>query len=187
MRRRLKRNISRRGEIGCLLLFALVLGAAGAWIAIAIHPQGHHGGKALLVIVNVVCGGFILGALVHVYLAIHRTFALASPETIVEVEPEILVRGHDAHVHFTQDGHLELESLHAKLVGTDTTGENPRTIASFDFLETGQTAAPLLRDAILHIPMEAQPSSSGTMWHIEVRGRIRGRVNFEHLFPVQIV
>lgn len=187
----LKRNASRGGQIGCTLFITLLLG--GIAVPVLRYPSIHpdEDGKVLMYIIG---GGFGLFSLLLLYAAIHQLFALRSPVTEVHIAAQPLERGAHVRVLLRQRGPMDLESLRANLVGSKTTRRRKSTftddLGTFNFFDSGpvvvESGLPLQREAVLKVPKEVLPSGGGVAWQIEVWGKVRGRADFQHVFPVEL-
>lgn len=197
----LVRKTSRRAQIGCAATLAIVLGGLGSFIlrsAIA-HPE-----EPDVWIMWVVGGGFALVGAILALAAIHQIFALATPETKVEVASPTLERGATARFYFEQTGPARFESLRANLVGEKSwyegTGKR-RTrkvehLGTFNFFDSGEftienRSIPFQANAVLNVPAEIEPTGFDDggreiSWAVEVWGRVKGRADFQHVFPVDV-
>ena len=183
----LRRNTSRGRQIGCTFFLALILGGiAVPLLVIASHRP------AILYLVG---GAFALFSVLLFAAAIHQLFALASPITEVQIGSLPLQRGANVRVLLRQRGPMQLESLRANLVGTITTRRRKSTftdtLGTFNFFDSGpvviEETMPLQRETTLEVPREVLPSGGGVTWQIEVWGKVQGRADFQHVFPVDVV
>lgn len=188
----LERNTSRGCQIGCSLFLAVLLGAIGGG---AMYKAWQHPETNGNWVIWAVGGAFSLVALFLLYAGIHQIFALKSPLTQVSIEHKQLRRGQRTAFHFRQPGPMELESLRANLVGTRTErhGKNTKYIhlGTFNFFDSGPVtideSIPLQRNAHLEVPEDIEPTGDRVSWQIEVWGKVRGRADFQHVFPVEVV
>lgn len=187
----LERNASRGAQIGCSFFLALLLGALGSGIAHKAWARPETDGNWILWVVG---GGFSLVALLLLYTAIHQIFSLKSPVTDVSIEHRKLRRGQRTAVLIRQRGPMELESLRANLVGTKTIRRNKSTftedLGTFNFFDSGPVTIdetiPMQRNAHLDVPKDIDPSAANISWAIEVWGKVRGRADFQHVYPVEV-
>lgn len=188
----LERNTSRGCQIGCSFFLALLLAALGGG---AMYKAWQHPETSGNWVIWAVGGGFSLVALILLYAGIHQVFALKSPLTQVSMEHKQLRRGQRTAFHFRQPGPMELESLRANLVGTRTErrGKNTKYIhlGTFNFFDSGPVtideSVPMQRNAHLDVPEDIAPTGDRVSWQIEVWGKVRGRADFQHVFPVDVI
>lgn len=197
----LVRKTSRRGQIGCTAFLALFLGAVGfAILRLALaHPEEPDNW-----IVYTVGGGFALVAVLLALAAIHQAFALATPQTKVEVASATLERGQRARFYFEQPGPARFESLRANLVGEaswyEGTGKRRNRkvdhLGTFNFFDSGafvveNASIPFQGNGVLDVPADVLPSGYDDRrreitWAVEVWGRVKGRADVQHVFPVEV-
>ena len=197
LRYSLSRKTSRGAQIGCTLALALIVGGIGAT---AFVLASRHRETEPSFVVYVVGGGFALVGLLLLYSAIHQLFALRTPETIVEIDRDVLVRGGDVQLYFRQPGPAQFESLRANLVGEESwwtgTGKRRRhhvlQLGVFNLFDSGpfevDATVPYERIAdarIPHVPHASDPAHAET-WQLEVWGKVRGRADFQHVYGVRL-
>lgn len=187
----LERNAPRGAQIGCSLFLALLLGALGSGITYKAYEHPETDGNWIIWTVG---GGFSIVALFLLYAGIHQLFSLKSPVTEVEMEHKKLHRGRRTAFLFRQRGPMQLESLRANLVGTRTVRRNKSTfqedLGTFHFFDSGAVTidemVPFQRNGHLDVPEDIDPSGNSVSWSIEVWGKVRGRADFQHVFPVDV-
>lgn len=196
LRYRLSRSTSSAFQIGCTIFFALLLGGA-AFALVRLGPAKIGGGAKLIAIIP----GAI--ALLLLYSAIQQYLARVTPETIVEVDVASAPRGSAVRFFFEQRGPAHFESLRANLVGEETWYEGVGTrshaelkhLGTFNFFDSGEFQIdkgrlPFTREALLQVPADIQPSGEQNehvvSWKIEVWGKVFGRADFQHVFPIVI-
>lgn len=182
----LERSSSRGAQIARTFALAVVLGAIG--------------GGALFfgeeLIVYIVGGGFTLVALLLLYAAIHQLFAARTPQTIVETDSKTLKRGKSIQLTFRQPGDGSFESLRANLVGEEVwfTWYRSRRrrhvlqLGTFNIYDSGSFEAPFEETVTVKIPDLPRPSDPkhGVHWRMEVWGKVRGRADVQHVFPMEL-
>ncbi len=190
----LSRRTSSRFQIGCTFAIAVVLGGL-AYLAYA------NVAKVQMLIVFAVVLGLI--ALLLLYSAIHQLFALRTRQTIVEIAATVLTRGEQVRFWFQQPGPADFESLRANLVGEGSwshgTGKSrTRSVESlgmFNFFDSGEIrvdeASRFECDAVLNVPGDIIPTglygdNRVASWNIEVWGKVKGRADFQHVFPIHV-
>ncbi len=196
----LTRKTSGRFQIGCSLALALLLGGGGyAILRAAVAGRGTPNNF----VTWVVGGGFALVGALLALAAIHQLFAMATPETRVEVDSLTLPRGAAVRFFFEQRGPASMESLRANLVGEATWWEGSgqkRTrhvehLGTFNFFDSGafvveNRSVPFTSDAVLHVPADILPTGRhgerAVSWTIEVWGKVKRRADFLHVFRVQV-
>lgn len=197
LRYSLTRNASRGAQIGCTLFLALLLGGIAVPVLIAAY---RHSETENNFVVYIVGGGFGLVALLLLYSAIHQLFALKTPQTVVEIDSDRLVRGKEVQLYFRQPGPASFESLRANLVGEESwwTGSGKRRsrqvlqLGVFNLFDSGafdvDDLVPYERIVTVEIPRVPQASdrTHDVQWKLEVWGRVRGRADFQHVFPVEL-
>lgn len=190
----LSRQASRGAQIGCTLALAAILGGIGGTV---LYLDRRHGEPSL--VVQLVGGAFALFALLLLYSAVHQMFAMRTPQTIVETDADVLRRGARVRFHFHQAGPASFESLRANLVGEETwwTGSGKQRrhhrkhLGTFNIFDSGPFEVvdlPSTRTVIVEIPQLPHPSERehGVTWQLEVWGKVRGRADFQHVFPVEV-
>jgi hypothetical protein len=190
----LSRQSSRGAQIGCTLVLAAILGGIGGTIVYLarrnVEPSW---------VVYVIGGGLALFGLLLLYAAVHQMFAMRTPQTIVEMDTAVLRRGARVAVHFHQAGPASFESLRANLVGEESwwtgSGKHRRHhhvhLGTFNVFDSGPFEVvdlPFERTVTVEIPQLPYPSNRehGVTWQLEVWGKVRGRADFQHVFPVQV-
>ena len=190
----LSRQSSRGAQVGCTLILAAILGGAGGTI---LYLARRHDEPSL--VVNVVGGGFALFGLLLLYSAVHQMFAMRTPQTLVEMDTDVLRRGARVQIHFHQAGPASFESLRANLVGEESwwtgSGKHRRHhhvhLGTFNLVDCGPFEVvdlPFERTVTVEIPQLPYPSNRehGVTWQLEVWGKVRGRADFQHVFPVEV-
>lgn len=193
---RLSRRTSSAFQIGCTIFFALLLGCA-AFALVRLGPARIGSGAKYIAIIP----GAI--ALVLLYSGIHQHLARGTPETIVEVDVTSAPRGSAVRFFFEQPGPAHFESLRANLVGEETWYERVGTrshaklknLGTFNFFDSGEFVIekgrlPFTGEAVLQVPADVQPSGEQdghvVEWKIELWGKVVGRADFQHVFPLMI-
>jgi len=144
-------------------------------------------------------GVFAVVALLLVYSAIHQLLALRTPQTIVECDSAVFKRGTPVILYFRQPGPATVASLRADLVGEESwvigkrrRSRSTRSLGTFNLFDSGpftMTASqPWEQDVTVQVPDLPQPSDAkhDVQWRLVVTGRVRGRADFEHAFPVRV-
>lgn len=194
LRYSLSRKSSRGAQIGCTLALAVILGGIGVTALVLAYRHREEGNF----VVYLVGGAFTLVALLLLYSAIHQMFAMRTPETIVEIDSEELARNGEVQLYFRQPGPAQFESLRANLVGEESwwTGSGKRRrhhviqLGVFPLFDSGAFDVgehtpyeQLVRVRIPDVPHASDPTHAET-WQLEVWGKVRGRADFQHVFPV---
>ncbi|HEX6096983.1 MAG TPA: hypothetical protein VF432_11715 [Thermoanaerobaculia bacterium] len=197
LRYTLSRKSSRGAQIGCTFALAVLLGGIGVPLLRTAYTDS---GTENNFVVYVVGGGFTLVALLLLYEAIHQLFALRTPETVVEIDTEELVRGAEIQLYFRQPGPAAFESLRANLVGEESwwTGSGKQRrhhvqqLGVFNLFDSGafevDARAPYERLVTVRVPdlPRASDRAHGVMWQLEVWGKVRGRADFQHVYPIRV-
>lgn len=196
LRYQLSRRSSRGAQIGCSLMLSLVLGSLSGFF---LYMTWTHPGEGGNWIVYVVCGGFGLVALLLLYGAIHQTFALATPETLAEIDSRAIVPGEMLTIFIRQTGTGEYESIRVNLVGEEQTRRNqtwtPRHLGTLNMFDSGAFSldgrSPFEVTFEFLAPPDLEPSmddgSRRVTWQIELWGKVRGRADFQHVYPIEVV
>lgn len=181
---RLRRQRSRRGQIGCMLAIATLLGTLSYFLIR--YAEGW--------LMYFVGGGFGLVAAVLVLAAIQQTFALATPETVVETDAETFIPGSAVTLAVRQPGAASFESLRVNLVGEEQTRRrkswNRRVFETINLFDSGPFEGTLDRTIRFDVPPHLEPTSSDlrrrVRWSVEVWGKIRGGADFQHVYDVMV-
>lgn len=195
LRYALQRNTSRGAQIGCTFALALVLGGAGGGFLYGAWRTGDTS-----IVLRIVGGAFAFVGVLLLGSAIHQLFALRTPQTMVEIDTDVLVRGSRIRLHFRQPGPANFESLRANLVGEEswTTGSGKRRqrhvlqLGTFNLFDSGPfellNETPFERAVTVQVPDLPRASSPARMetWQLEVWGKVHGRADFQHVFPVNV-
>lgn len=195
LRYSLSRQSSRGAQIGCTLAIALLLGGIGG--AILYAAISHDEPFSLM---HIVGGGFAFFALPLLYSAVHQLFALRTPETVVEIDADVLQRGSTVRLYFRQPGPASFESLRANLVGEESwwTGsgksrrQEVRQLGTFSLFDSGafdvDALVPFERTVSVQVPNLPPPSNPAhsVMWQLEVWGKVRRRADIQHVFPMKV-
>ncbi|HEY0140040.1 MAG TPA: hypothetical protein VGF48_04035 [Thermoanaerobaculia bacterium] len=187
----LKRDTPRGAQIGCSLFLALLLGGIGIGITYKAYAHPESDGNWIIWTVG---AAFSIIGLLLLYAAIHQLFSVKSPVTEVSLEHKKLLRGRRTAVLIRQRGPMELESLRANLVGTRWIRRRKSTysedLGTFHFFDSGPAtideSIPLQRNTHIDVPEDIEPSEPNNTWAIEVWGKVRGRADFQHVFPVEV-
>jgi hypothetical protein len=183
---RLQRTLSRAGQIGFILGLVVLLGGLG-WLLLT---------RADHWLMYLVGGGSSLVAVLLFFMGVvQQTFALVTPETVVECDALEFPRGKSIGFRFRQPGSASFESLRANLVGEKMTRvrSNWQTehLGTFNFFDSGSFDAPIEKYATCEVPAEIEPSRDDAwckvIWKIEVWGKIRRRADFQHVYRVEVV
>jgi hypothetical protein len=193
LRYSLSRNGSRGAQIGCTLLLAALLGTLGGGILFFALRAGDRG------IALLVGGAFALVALVLLYSAVHQTFALKTPQTIVEIDRRELRRESPVQLYFRQPGPASFESLRANLVGEErwSTGSGKHRrhhveqLGVFNLYDSGPFEVdgntPFEDTVTAQVPdLPHAAAGREERWQLEVWGKVRGRADFQHVFPIVV-
>src|SRR5688500_15975704 len=113
---RLERNAPAGAMAGCALAIGLLLLAIGAFPVYMTLTHDEPGQRTFYYIVG---GGFAAVGVLLLYSGIHQFFAMATPQTIVEMETQTLRRGTTVDFLIRQPGPVTLQSLRANLVGEE--------------------------------------------------------------------
>ncbi|HYR29820.1 MAG TPA: hypothetical protein VEU30_15225 [Thermoanaerobaculia bacterium] len=188
-RHALKRNASRTAQIARTFALALLLAA----IAI---PVGIYGPQRLLF--YAIAAGFGIVSLLLFYSAVHQLFALRTAETVVEIDADELNRGAAFELFVRQPGSGELESLRANLVGEERWWQRNYSrkrrrmvahLATVNLFDSGPFSAPYESSVTVTVPRDlprATAKDRAEHWRIEVWGNVKGRADFQHVFPVKM-
>lgn len=141
-------------------------------------------------------GVFGLVSLLLVFSAVKQMFALATPQTTVEMNVETLKRGAEVELVFRQPGTGSFESLRANLVGEERWLERGysnkrirrvRQLGTFNVFDSGPFEAPYESTVRVRIPdLPRADKAHGEYWSLEVWGKVHGRADFQHVFPVEV-
>ena len=195
LRHSLSRQSSRGAQIGCTFAIALLLGGLGG--AILYAAISHDEPFSLM---HIVGGGFAFFALPLFYSAVHQLFALRTPETVVEIDSDVLQRGTTVRLYFRQPGPASFESLRANLVGEESwwTGSGKqrrrevRQLGTFNLFDSGafevDALVPFERTVSVSVPdlPRASDAAHDVQWQLQVWGKVRGRADFQHVFPIRV-
>lgn len=192
LRYALARDSTRAAQIGCTFALALVLGGAGGGF---LYGAWRSGDTSL--VLKIVGGCFAFFGVLLLGSAIHQLFALSTPQTVVEIDTNILKRGARIRLYFRQPGPANFESLRANLVGEEswTTGSGKRrqrhaiSLGTFNLFDSGPfellNETPFERTVTVEVP-DLPHAAAGRMetWTLEVWGKVHGRADFQHVFPL---
>jgi hypothetical protein len=187
----LRRASSRARQIAVTAGVSLLLGGAGAAIVVIARRTGS--GTFLIYLIG---GAFAMVALPLAYSAIYQLFAARTAQTIVETDAPELVRGKRMRLCFRQPGPASFESLRANLVGEESwwTGTGKRRnrhvlqLGTFNLFDSGPFHAPWERTVTVEIPDLPRPSDArhAVTWNLEVWGKVKGRADVQHVFPMTL-
>jgi hypothetical protein len=190
----LSRQSSRGAQAGCTVALAAILGGIGGTILYLARRNDEPSW-----VVSVVGGAIALFGVLLLYSGVHQLLAMRTPQTIVETDAEVLRRGARVQLHFHQAGPGSFESLRANLVGEESwwTGSGKQRrhhrvhLGTFNVFDSGAfevVDVPFERTVTVDIPELAHPSDRqhSVAWHLEVWGKVRGRADFQHVFPVTV-
>ena len=198
---RLSRESPWKAQIGCTAVIALIIASVGFFIAYMTWTRDQSDNRnGMLIFASIWIG---VGALVMLS-AIHQAFATRPPETIVEIDPEVLVPGQPVRVHILQPGPLNLRSIHVNLTAEETwwvtTRRGKRSLerkwhGPYRMMEIGREAIgggeTLDREGTFTIPRDIhetlESGGHNVRWKIEVWGRVAWWFGFMHPFPVRVV
>lgn len=195
LRHVLERETSRGAQIGCTLAVALLVGGIGGAILVFASRSGE---RSLLI--QFVGAMFVLVGALALYSGVHQLFALKTPQTIVETDSGVFKRGGRVRLYFRQPGPGSFESLRANLVGEESWSSGPPKrrrknvvqLGVFNLFDSGpfevDAATPFERTVEVEIPDVPHASSPAhaESWQLEVWGKVRGRADFQHVFPVRL-
>ncbi len=195
LRHALEREASRGAQIGCTLVVAVLVGGIGAAILVFASRSGDRS-----FVVLSVGGIFSLVGLLALYSGIHQLFALRTPQTIVETDSGVFKRGGRVRLYFRQPGPGSFESLRANLVGEESWWSGPSKrrrknvvqLGVFNLFDSGpfevDATTPFERTVEVEVPDVPHASSPAhhESWQLEVWGKVRGRADFQHVFPVRL-
>src|SRR5690349_12640050 len=109
---RLERNAPAAAMAGCALSIGLLLIAIGAFPIYMTVTHAEPGSRGFFYLFG---GAFGAVGLLLLYSGIHQYFAMATPQTVVEIESATLRRGSTVDVLVRQPGPASLQSLRANL------------------------------------------------------------------------
>lgn len=138
-------------------------------------------------------------ALLMFYAGVHALFASRTPPTTITVDRSPLHPGEEAGVVIRQEGPVRFESLRANLIcevikrasGKSRTMTYPVQENFFDSGpgEVGRMDTQEFR-AVVRIPADAEPTTSGVgliiNWRIEIWGRVKGNADFMRPFDIEV-
>ena len=190
---RLRRASSRKAQIGLTLGLAIFFATFAT--TVAVYSRDH----PVNVIVYIVGAGFGLVSLLLFYSGLHQLFAMRTPETIVEAESDEWKRGREVHLSLRQSGNAEFESLRVNLVGDEVwwkavRGHRRRAkqvnhLATVNLFDSGAFKAPFAQSISVRVPDDLPRPADRTHredWRLEVWGKVRGRADFQHVFPLHL-
>jgi hypothetical protein len=139
-------------------------------------------------------GVFALASLLTLASAIRRMFALRTPQTMIEVDRETFTRGGEMQILVRQPGPATIESLRGNLAGEESWyGQYGRKrftkqLGPFPLFDCGAFEAPYENVFTIKVPRAPQPEGSKHTqeWRLDVSGKVRGSVDFQHSFPVTV-
>lgn len=184
----LRRKSSRGAQIAVTFGIGVLFGAMAAFVFTRPAP----------LIARIVAGAFGIVALLLFYSGIHQLFALRTPETLVECDADEWRRGREVRLRFRQPGDATFESLRANLVGDEHWTELVRGhrrvrryqhIATVNVYDSGAFTAPLDETVSVRIPPElprASVKGRAERWRLEVWGKVDGRADVQHVFPLRL-
>ena len=142
---------------------------------------------------------FGLASLLLFYSAVYQLLALRTPETIVETDKDEWKRGANVALRFQQPGSGSFESLRANLVGEERWRERVRggkyarrvaQLGTFHLFDSGAFEAPFDKSVTVRVPPDLPRASKPDrreVWRLEVWGKVKGRADVQHVFPVTII
>ena len=184
----LRRQSTRGAQIAGTLFLAVVLAVLPLVVFTRPSP----------VIARIVAGAFGIVSLLLFYSGIHQIFALRTPETLVECDADELRRGREVRLRFRQSGSASFESLRANLVGDEHWTELVRGhrrvrryqhIATVNVYDSGAFTAPFDETVSVRIPPDlprASVKGRAERWRLEVWGKVDGRADVQHVFPLSL-
>lgn len=155
---------------GCALTLGLLLLTIGAFPIYMTITHDEPGKRGFMYVFG---GAFAAVGLLLVYSGVHQYLAMATPETIVEMETPALKRGATVGFFFRQPGPAAMQSLRANLVGEERwatyyssskgrkTNWHTKHLGTFNFLDNGKAdigKVPLDLLASLAVPDDIDPS-----------------------------
>jgi hypothetical protein len=193
LRYALARNATRGAQIGCTLFLGVLLSAIGGGV---LYAAWRNNDTSL--VLKIVGGAFAFFGVLLLLSAIHQTFALRTPLTIVETDSDVFQRGKHVRLYFRQPGPGSFESLRANLVGQESwhTGSGKRrqrhvhNLGTFHVFDSGAFEVldhDFQRSVTFQVP-DLPRAAHGRMetWTLEVWGKVNGRADFQHVFPVNV-
>ncbi|HYC89645.1 MAG TPA: phage holin family protein [Thermoanaerobaculia bacterium] len=183
--RRLSRNRSRLGQIGCIFAIVALLGTLSFFLL--------RSGEGWLM--YVVGGGFGLVAALLFLAGIQQIFALRTAETIVEMDGDALTLGGRTTFRVQQHGDSSFESLRVNLVCEEQLRRRKKNwssemIENINLFDSGPFDGTLDRTFTFDVPHHLEPTGSELRrrirWQLEVWGKIRGRADFQHVYQVHV-
>ena len=194
LRYSLSRHGTRGAQIGCTLFLAIILGGIGGGILYFGARAEKDAGVAW-----VFGGVFALVGLMLLYSAVHQMFALKTPETTVEIDTDRLHPGAEIVLYFRQPGPASFESLRANLVGEErwSTGSGKHRrhhveqLGVFHLYDSGpfevDANRPFEDTVTVKVPgVPRAVEGRSEHWQIEVWGKVKGRADFQHVFPIAV-
>jgi hypothetical protein len=180
---RLQRQRSRGGQIGCMLAIVVLLGTLSYFLVRYAEDW----------LMYVVGGGFGIVAVLLLLAGVQQTFALRTPETLVEAGDFVL--GRTTTIRVQQAGDASYESLRVNLVGEEQIRGRKRTwnrrmIENINVFDSGPFDGTLDRTVTFTVPSHVEPTHSElrrrVRWTLEVWGKVRGRADFQHVYDVSV-
>ncbi len=185
----LRRKATRGAQIAVTLGLAVILAALPLFVFTRPAP----------LLAQIVAGAFGVVSLLLFYAGIHQLFALRTPETLVECDVDEFLRGKEIRLRFRQTGSASFESLRANLVGDEHWTEwipshrrrvrRYQHIATVSLYDSGAFTAPFDETVSVRIPPDlprASVKGRGERWRLEVWGKVRGRADVQHVFPLRM-
>jgi hypothetical protein len=196
LRYRLPRNTPRLRQIGCILAAVAILGTLSYFL---LRYAWTHPGEDLWLMYVVGSGFGIVAVVLFCLGAVQQTLALRTPETVLEIDSAALFLGETARFFIRQPGTGSYESLRMNLVGEEQLRQrktwNRRLFETINLLDSGafegDALTPFERVIEFDVPASLEPSNltlhRRVRWQIEVWGRLRGRADFQHVYPISVL
>jgi hypothetical protein len=197
---RLQRAVSRKKQLGCNLLLAVVLGGI---TALGLTYALLHRHEENVWVLFAFASGFGIAAAFRFASVLRLASADRASETVFELSAANLRRGEEVRFFVQQKGPLSLGSLRASLVAMESVwgqmgrgvGWTTRSLADINFFDSGPVeitaASPFEHFGSLEVPLDAAPTSNEAArrvdWTIEIAGNVHGLANFQHAYRVHVV
>jgi hypothetical protein len=190
LRYALRRATSRAAQIAGTLVIAALAGAPAAVLLTRGEPSP---------LFYVMAGLFGVVAVLLLVSAVRQVLALRTRQTVVESDSDAFERGAQVDLYFRQPGPASFESFRVRLIGAEVAWSGKRhksqfthSLGEYDLFDSGPfdatAAVPFERTITVKIPDVPEPSraTNPVEWRLEVSGRVRGRADVRHTFPVTV-